>query len=352
MFNKAQSSFSGGIVGESGNNGFTFDNYIDEITGKEFDYSVYPRYQSFIGYRPGIYNLKSQYNFKSLKHWAKKPWIVTYGETSSTQDTIGWTGQIYPYGLMSINNSGGPILPPNTLKAGDFVLWLTSSYATTYFPFGSSPLAGLTNYVSMNSIMTYTTANPPMQANYFIVPKNVADTEQYRYIIHPVNPTYGATTYGIRSTDHNVGFFYLIIRDLPANFTIQSLVGPTAIASAATTRPAGLATSTNNFSTYATRLRFGMGSQRTTSSGFDPEAQIYMNSGIPQRYTVTTYGYATRSSYLSVHWDLINPQTYSNSYTGSQLDYNTLHETSFRRAFQNFWDTGSYYEFDIVFNEY
>jgi hypothetical protein len=351
MFNKAQSSFSGGIVGESGNNGFTFDTSNDELTGKEFANSVYPRYQSFIGYRPGIYNLKSQYNFKSLKHWAKKPSYVTIGETSSTQDIDGWTGQIYPYSLMSINNSGGPIIAANILKPGDFVLWLTSSYSTTYFPFGSSPLAGLTNYVSMNSIMTHTASNPPMQANYFIVP-NVADTEQYRYIIHPANPTYGATTYAVRGADHNVGFFYLIIRDLPANFSFQSLVGPTNFVSASTSRPAGVATSTNNFSTYATRLRFGMGSQRVLSSGYDPESQIYMNSGIPQRYYVTTYGYATRSSYLSVHWDIINPQTYSNSYTGSQLDYNTLHETSFRRAFQNFWLDGTYYEFDLVFNEY
>ena len=350
MFNKAQSSFSGGIVGESGNNGFQFDNYIDELTGKEFEYSVYPRYQSFIGYRPGIYNLKSQYNFKSLKHWAKKPSYVTVGETSSTQDTTGWTGQIFPYSLVGIHNIGGPIIPTNTLKPGDFILWLTTSYSTTYYPFGSSPRIGLDNNTSMSSIMTHTASSPPMQANYFIVP-NVADTDQYRYITHP-GVTPNATTFSIRGTDHQVGFFYLIIRDLPANFTIQSLVGPTNFVSASTSRPAGVATSTNNFSTYATRLRFGMGSQRILSSGYDPESQIYMNSGIPQRYYVTTYGYATRSSYLSVHWDIINPQTYSNSYTGSQLDYNTLHETSFRRAFQNFWLDGTYYEFDLVFNEY
>jgi hypothetical protein len=95
-----------------------------------------------------------------------------------------------------------------------------------------------------------------------------------------------------------------------------------------------------------------MGSQRTTSTGYDPEFQIYMNSGIPQQYYVTTYGYAIRSSYLSVHWDIINPQTYSNSYTGSQLDYLSTYYTSYRRAFQNFWDSGSYYEFDLVFSEY
>jgi hypothetical protein len=348
MFNKAQSSFSGGIVGESGNNGFQFDNNIDELDLKDYN-SAYPRYQSFIGYRPGIYNLKSQYNFKSLKHWAKKPFFVAFGEASSTQDTSGWTGQIFPYSLVGIHNIGGPILPANTLRPGDFILWLTSSYSTTYYPFGSSPRIGLDSSTFMSSIMTYA-ANSAMQANYFIVP-NVANTDQYRYISHP-GVTPNATTFSIRSADHNVGFFYLIIRDLPANFQIESLFGPSNFSSGASTRPAGVATSSSNFSTYATRLRFGMATQRTTSTGYDPDGQIYMNSGIPQRYFVTTYGYATRSSYLSVHWDIINPQTYSNSYTGSQLDYNTRYETRFRRAFQNFWLDGSYYEFDLVFNEY
>jgi len=359
MFNKSQSSITGGIVGEVlvnsgfgspyGNYtpGFSFDTtFVRDDTGSN-------NFKKYAGYRPGIYNLKSQYNLKSLKNWAKRPYLITFGEVSSTPDSTGWIG-LLPDGTVSIENvSRQQISFPTgvSFQQGDFIIWVTTSYSTSNYPFTSSPAIGQFSNRTFFSYLAATLSNPPLQVNYFRIPSGISDLSQYQYVGHP-SAAPNSTSFSIRSASHNTQHFYCVIRDLPTNASLVSLVGPIATSSASSSRPVGTGTTSySSTATYSDRLRFAVMAQRATSTTALPDTQIYTNVDLQQFYYVYN-GFATQDSYLSVHIGKIRPEDYSNTYTGSQLDYLSQYTTSYPRAIQNFWLAGTYYEFDLVFNEY